>query len=155
MSPLQRGSKMQNNASTALIALACIACRRGATAEAATLFNLAVWDPGIDDFLSQALTNSPEAYMIADSLVSASQKSDLDVAIESLNSALRRTASKSKLSRVAMSADKDSDEDGTSFTVLRDKGYDEDDDEDDEDEDTEDEDATEESTSSSPIQFRF
>lgn len=143
---------MQNNASTALIALACIACRRGATAEAATLFNLAVWDPGIDDFLSQALTNSPEAYMIADSLVSASQKSDLDVAIESLNSALRRTASKSKLARVALSAD-DSDEDGTSFTVLRDKGYD-DDDEDDDEEDG-DEDETEESTSSSPIQFSF
>lgn len=145
---------MQNNASTALIALACIACRRGATAEAATLFNLAVWDPGIDDFLSQALTNSPEAYMIADSLVSASQKSDLDVAIESLNSALRRTASKSKLSRVALSAD-DSDEDGTSFTVLRDTGYDDEEDEDDEDEEDGDEDETEESTSSSPIQFSF
>lgn len=151
MSPLQRGSKMQNNASTALIALACIACRRGATAEAATLFNLAVWDPGIDDFLSQALTNSPEAYMIADSLVSASQKSDLDVAIESLNSALRRTASKSKLARVALSSD-DSD-DGTSFTVLRDKGYDEDDEDDDEEDG--DEDGDEESTSSSPIQFSF
>ena len=151
MSPLQRGSKMQNNASTALIALACIACRRGATAEAATLFNLAVWDPGIDDFLSQALTNSPEAYMIADSLVSASQKSDLDVAIESLNSALRRTASKSKLARVALSSD-DSD-DGTSFTVLRDKGYVEDDEDDDEEDG--DEDGDEESTSSSPIQFSF
>lgn len=142
---------MQNNASTALIALACIACRRGATAEAATLFNLAVWDPGIDDFLSQALTNSPEAYMIADSLVSASQKSDLDVAIESLNSALRRTASKSKLARVALSSD-DSD-DGTSFTVLLDKGYDEDDEDDDEEDG--DEDGDEESTSSSPIQFSF
>ena len=143
---------MQNNASTALIALACIACRRGATAEAATLFNLAVWDPGIDDFLSQALTNSPEAYMIADSLVSASQKSDLDVAIESLNSALRRTASKSKLARVALSADSD---DGTSFTVLRDKGYDEDEDDEDDDEEDGDEDGDEESTSSSPIQFSF
>ena len=141
---------MQNNASTALIALACIACRRGATTEAATLLNLAVWDPGIDDFLSQALTNSPEAYMIADSLVSASQKSDLDVAIESLNSALRRT-SLSKLSRVSLSGE-DCDDDGTSFTVLRDKDYDkEKDDEDEDDEDGEDE----ESTSSSPIKFSF
>ena len=82
---------MQNSC-TALIALACIACRRGSMREAATLLNLASWDPGLEDFVASALSDNPEAFMMADSMISLSTKRDLEDAIESLNSALRKAS---------------------------------------------------------------
>ena len=147
---------MQNSC-TALIALACIACRRGSMQEAATLLNLASWDPGLEDFVASALSDNPEAFMMADSMISLSTKRDLEDAIESLNSALRK-ASKG-VSRISNSGATSMDDFSvSSIAVIDTEDEDEDEEEDSKDEkdkdEADDESEESESKSSSPISFR-
>lgn len=147
---------MQNSC-TALIALACIACRRGSMQEAATLLNLASWDPGLEDFVASALSDNPEAFMMADSMISLSTKRDLEDAIESLNSALRK-ASKG-VSRISNSGATSMDEFSvSSIAVIDTEDEDEDEEEDSKDakdnDEADDEPEESESKSSSPISFR-
>lgn len=147
---------MQNSC-TALIALACIACRRGSMQEAATLLNLASWDPGLEDFVASALSDNPEAFMMADSMISLSTKRDLEDAIESLNSALRK-ASKG-VARISNSGATSMDDFSvSSIAVIDTEDEDEDEEEDskdDKDKDEADDESEEsESKSSSPISFR-
>lgn len=147
---------MQNSC-TALIALACIACRRGSMQEAATLLNLASWDPGLEDFVASALSDNPEAFMMADSMISLSTKRDLEDAIESLNSALRK-ASKG-VARISNSGATSMDDFSvSSIAVIDTEDEDEDEEEDSKDEkdkdEADDESEESESKSSSPISFR-
>lgn len=147
---------MQNSC-TALIALACIACRRGSMQEAATLLNLASWDPGLEDFVASALSDNPEAFMMADSMISLSTKRDLEDAIESLNSALRK-ASKG-VARISNSGATSMDDFSvSSIAVIDTDDEDEDEEEDSKDEkdkdEADDESEESESKSSSPISFR-
>ena len=147
---------MQNSC-TALIALACIACRRGSMQEAATLLNLASWDSGLEDFVASALSDNPEAFMMADSMISLSTKRDLEDAIESLNSALRK-ASKG-VSRISNSGATSMDEFSvSSIAVIDTEDEDEDEEEDSKDakdnDEADDEPEESESKSSSPISFR-
>ena len=128
---------MQNSC-TALIALACIACRRGSMQEAATLLNLASWDPGLEDFVASALSDNPEAFMMADSMISLSTKRDLEDAIESLNSALRK-ASKG-VARISNSGATSMDDFSvSSIAVIDTEDEDEDEEEDSKDEKDKDE----------------
>ena len=147
---------MQNSC-TALIALACIACRRGSMQEAATLLNLASWDPGLEDFVASALSDNPEAFMMADSMISLSTKRDLEDAIESLNSALRK-ASKG-VARISNSGATSMDDFSvSSIAVIDTEDEDEDEEEDSKDakdnDEADDEPEESESKSSSPISFR-
>ena len=149
---------MQNSC-TALIALACIACRRGSMQEAATLLNLASWDPGLEDFVASALSDNPEAFMMADSMISLSTKRDLEDAIESLNSALRK-ASKG-VARISNSGATSMDDFSvSSLAAIDTEDDDEDEDEEDDSKDEKDKDEADgeseetESNSSSPISFR-
>ena len=147
---------MQNSC-TALIALACIACRRGSMQEAATLLNLASWDQGLEDFVASALSDNPEALKMSDSMISLSTKRDLEDAIESLNSALRK-ASKG-VSRISNSGATSMDEFSvSSIAVIDTEDEDEDEEEDSKDakdnDEADDEPEESESKSSSPISFR-
>ena len=147
---------MQNSC-TALIALACIACRRGSMQEAATLLNLASWDPGLEDFVASALSDNPEAFMMADSMISLSTKRDLEDAIESLNSALRKASN--GVARISNSGATSMDDFSvSSIAVIDTEDEDEDEEEDSKDakdnDEADDEPEESESKSSSPISFR-
>jgi hypothetical protein len=125
--------------------------------EAATLLNLASWDPGLEDFVASALSDNPEAFMMADSMISLSTKRDLEDAIESLNSALRK-ASKG-VARISNSGATSMDDFSvSSIAVIDTEDEDEDEEEDSKDEkdkdDKDDESEESESKSSSPISFR-
>ena len=125
--------------------------------EAATLLNLASWDPGLEDFVASALSDNPEAFMMADSMISLSTKRDLEDAIESLNSALRK-ASKG-VARISNSGATSMDDFSvSSITVIDTEDEDEDEEEDSKDEkdkdEADDESEESESKSSSPISFR-
>jgi hypothetical protein len=129
--------------------------------EAATLLNLASWDPGVEDFVASALADSPEAFMLADSMISLSKQRDLESAIESLNSSLRRVSggvSRVSLAGTSLVGDfsvsslnvvdtEDDDEDCDDDDCASDK------DDKDSDEDSGDEPEKVESKSCSPIAF--
>lgn len=127
---------MRKTSCTALLALALIAVRRSEMREASVLLNLAVKDVNFEDFLSDALEDCPEAYMLADTMVASSVAQDLSLAVSALNSALVRP--ESGVPRIPISSmskkvdDDDEDSEGLTLNVLDD----EDDEEEDEDEES-------------------